>query len=146
MQLSHPMQASISITSRRRLSYHIMLFPVVIDRKALKCQISSGSKMRFNWTRKVEWRLHSKIFHAILHDLEVDGDDTSHLDSTAEGDLTVTLTEMQISNAEFGSFDMNGQIDLASTAEVLDIAVTTVLRTAWNGSCTFFSNFLLDLI
>lgn len=37
---------------------------------------------------------------------------------------------MQITDAEFRAFDMDRQVDFASAAEVLDIAIATMFRTA----------------
>ena len=41
---------------------------------------------------------------------------------------------MKISNAEFGTSDMNRQVNFATTTQVLDITVSSVFRSSWN--CT----------
>jgi len=85
--------------------------------------------MRLNWSWEVDWRFHSQIRHAILHDFEIDGDNTRHLDSSTEGDLTVTLREVQITDTEFRSLDVDWEEDFAATAQVLDIAISAMFRT-----------------
>jgi hypothetical protein len=43
---------------------------------------------------------------------------------------------MKISDAELGALDVDGEVDFAATAEVLDIAVSPVLGTSYqNVSC-----------
>lgn len=59
--------------------------------------------------------LKAQISHAILHHIELDGDDTSHFNSSTEGDLTITLGEMEIANTEFGAFDMDRKIHFATS-------------------------------
>lgn len=39
---------------------------------------------------------------------------------------------------------MDGEVDLGAARQVLDIAVSTMFRTAGNGSCAFLANFLLQ--
>jgi hypothetical protein len=51
---------------------------------------------------------------------------------------------MQVSNAELSSFDMYRQVNFATSREVLDVAVTAMLRAAWNCPCTLISNLLFD--
>ena len=86
--------------------------------------------MRFNWPWKIERRLHPQISHTIFHDLEVNGNDTSHLNGTTKGDFAVSLGEMKISDAELGTLDVDREIHFATTAQVLNIAVSAVLGTS----------------
>ena len=52
---------------------------------------------------------------------------------------------MQVSYTEFGTFDMNGEEYLASARQALDIAVSTMLGTAGDGSGALLSNLGLDV-
>lgn len=81
--------------------------------------------MRLDGSWKIQRRLHSKVTKSIFllksgqslkfsprtsdnaleiawqrtyHDLKVDGNNTGHLDGTAEGNLSISLREMQVSN------------------------------------------------
>lgn len=101
---------------------------MLINREPLESQIATRTVMRFNWPWKIDWRFHSQISHAILHDFEIDGDDTRHLDSSTEGDLTVTLREVQITDTEFCPLDVDWEEDFAASAQVLDVAVSTMFR------------------
>ena len=47
---------------------------------------------------------------------------------------------MQVTNTEFGSLNQHWQVDLGSSGEVLDIAVSTVLRSTWDSSCALLTN------
>lgn len=88
--------------------------------------------MRLNWTWKIKRRFHAEIGHAVLDDLEVDGDDTGHLNGTAEGDLTITLREMQVADGKSGTLDVDWKVDLGASGQVLDVAVTAVLWSTRN--------------
>ena len=85
-----------------------MLFPVLIDAEALKGQVSTRTIMRLNRSWQEKRRLHAQIGHSVLHNSKLDGDDAGHFDGSAERDFTVSLREMKISDAELGSFDMDG--------------------------------------
>ena len=41
---------------------------------------------------------------------------------------------------------MHRQIHLTSSREIFDVTVPTMLRTTWNGTCTFLPNFGLDIL
>lgn len=53
---------------------------------------------------------------------------------------------MKISNAEFGTFDMDRKVYFASSGQVLDVAIPAVFWSTRNGTGTFATNTLLDLI
>ena len=101
---------------------------MLINREPLESQVATRTVMRFNWSWEIDWRFHSQIRHSILHDFEIDGDNTRHLDSSTEGDLTVALREVQITDTEFRSLDVDWEEDLTATAQVLDVTVPTVFR------------------
>jgi hypothetical protein len=72
--------------------------------------------MRLNRTRKIEWRFHPQISHTILHDFEVDGDDTRHFNGATEGYFTISLGEVEISYGKFGPSYVDWEVDFATTA------------------------------
>lgn len=111
-------------------SIQVMLLPIMIDAESFKGQISTGSKLGFDWTWYENRRFHRHLGRAVLDHAEFNRDDTSHFDSATEGDLPVALREMQVSYREFGSLDVHGEVDFASTAEVFDITVSTIFRSA----------------
>jgi hypothetical protein len=53
---------------------------------------------------------------------------------------------MQVSDAELAALDMHRQIDLAASAQILDIAVTAMLWPARNGSSSFLADLLFDIV
>lgn len=53
---------------------------------------------------------------------------------------------MQISNGEFRPGNVDGKERLAATAQVLDIAVSSVLGTAGDCTCAFFADFSFYLV
>jgi hypothetical protein len=78
-----------------------------------------------DWTWDVDGRLsalHAELFLPTLDDIELDGDDAGNLDGAAEGDLAVTLREVQVTDRELGALHVDWQVDLAAPAQILDIA------------------------
>ena len=53
---------------------------------------------------------------------------------------------MQIANTELRTLYMDREIDLASSAEVLDVAVSAVFRSSWDGPSSFSADFGFDLV
>ena len=104
------------------------MFSMLINREPLESQVATRTVMRFNWSWEIDWRFHSQIRHTILHDFEIDGDDTGHLDSSTEGDLTVTLREVQITDTKFCPLDVDWEEDFAAAAQVLDVTISTMFR------------------
>lgn len=163
----------------------VMLLAVLIDREALLGRINCGRSERETElvTYKIDhaagtklWldragdknrrlaSLHAKLGLAILDDIELDGDDPSNFDGTAKRNLAITLREVKITDGKLGAFDVDGQIHLASSAEILDITwgggicklgtsqvnvdvltISAMLRTARNGACTFLAHLLFDV-
>lgn len=54
--------------------------------------------------------------------------------------------EMQISDRELCAFDVDGQVDLAATRQILDVAVPAMLRAARDRPGTFFPDLGLRLL
>ena len=102
---------------------------MLINREPLKSQVPSRTIMRLHRTRKINRRFHSQISHAILHDLEINRDDTRHFNSATERDFAISLREVQISDAEFGAGDVDWEVDFAAATEILDVAVSAVFGT-----------------
>ena len=57
---------------------------------------------------------------------------------------SVRTREMQVADAKLGARDMYRQVNLASSAQVLDIAISAMLRASWDGSGTLLANLGLD--
>lgn len=94
----------------------VVLLAMLVDREALEVDVAAWTELGFDGTRNVDGRLHVQLLHALLHDGELDGDYASlgtevsrliglllrlmtyHLDSSTKGDLSITLTEMQVSD------------------------------------------------
>lgn len=55
------------------------------------------------------------------------------------------LQEVQIADAEFRAGDMDGQVDFASPAQVLDVAVTAMLGSPGNRPRTLLADLRLDV-
>ena len=53
--------------------------------------------------------------------------EAAHLDRAAEGDLTVTLAEVQVAEGQIGTRDEDRVEDARTLGEVLDVLVATVL-------------------
>jgi hypothetical protein len=47
--------------------------------------------VRLNWSGKIDGGFHAQVGNAVLHDFEINGDDASHLNGTAEGDFAISL-------------------------------------------------------
>jgi len=76
--------------------------------------VSSWPKLRLNWTRDINGALEAQVGYSVLDDLEVDGDDAGHFDGAAEGNLAVTLGEVQVADAELGAVYVDWEVDFGS--------------------------------
>lgn len=123
-----------------------MLHALLINTKPLKSEIPTGSIMRLNRPRQEKRTLHIQILHTILHHAQLQRNHPRHLDSATERNLAITLREMQISNGEFRPGHVDGKECPAATAQVLDIAVASVLGTAGDCTCAFFADFFFYLV
>ena len=63
---------------------HVMLLSVLVYGEALKCKVSTRAIVWLNRPGKVDWGFHAQICHAVLHNFEINSDNTSHLNSTAK--------------------------------------------------------------
>lgn len=52
--------------------------------------------------------------------------------------------EVQVSDAEFGAFDVDGEVDFTTPREVLDVAVAAVFWATGDRPSAFFSDFFFD--
>src|SRR5699024_2850523 len=75
---------------------------------------------------------HSVGTHATLDEIEMQVDETAHLDRTAEGDFAVALREVEIADGKVRSGNENRVKDTGSSREVLDVLISTVLP-RWRG-------------
>ena len=123
----------------------IVLLALLVNAEALERQIPPGSIMRLYGSGQEQRALHSQVRHSVLHDGEFDRDDAGHFDGAAKGDFAVALGEVQVANAEFGAFDVHGEVDFAATAEVFNVAVSAVLGAAGDGSRAFFAHLGFDV-
>ena len=121
-----------------------MLLPILVHAEAFKCQVAAWPEMRLHGSRQENGRFHGQIGHSVLHYRELHSDDTCHFDGAAKGNLAVALREVEIADAEFGSRDVDGEVGFAASAEVLDVAVASVLGSAWHCPGAFSSDFGLD--
>jgi hypothetical protein len=85
-----------------------MLLPMLIDREALEVNVPARPKLRFDRARNVDGRLHVQLLHAAFHDAELERNASCHFDRAAEGDFSITLGEMQVSNTELRALDVHG--------------------------------------
>ena len=67
------------------------------------------------------------LLHAALDEVDAEVDVPAHLDGAAEGDLAVTLGEVQVAAGELGARNVHGIEDAAAPGEVLDVVVAAVL-------------------
>lgn len=73
------------------------------------------------------------LLHSTPDDRALELKESAHLDGAAEGDFAITLREVHVSHAEIGALNEDGEVDPATPAQVLDVAISSVLP-ARNGS------------
>src|SRR5699024_9758809 len=71
--------------------------------------------------------------HAALDQVDVQIHEPTHLDRTAEVDLTVALAEVQVADGEVRAVDIDRVEHPRTAGEVHDVHVSAVL-TRWNGA------------
>jgi hypothetical protein len=54
--------------------------------------------------------------------------------------------EVEVSDAEFGALHVDGEIDFATSREVLDVTVAAVFWSTGDRSGAFFSDLLFDCV
>lgn len=119
---------------------------MLINREPFKVDIPPRSKARLNRTRNVNGALEPHPLHPVLDHLEVDSNHTSHLDSAAEGNLAIALRKVQITHTELSSRHMDGQVNLGAPAQVLDIAVPSMLRPSGDRSRALLADLLRNFV
>ena len=101
--------------------------------------------MRFHGPGQEQRAFHPQVCHTVLHNVQLNSNNTGHFDGAAEGDFAVTLGEVEVADAEFGAFDVNGEVNFAAAAEVLNVAVPAMLGATGDGSCTFLTHLVFDI-
>jgi len=96
--------------------------------ESLEVDVASWPELRLHRSGDVDRTLQTQILHSVLDDRELDCDLASNLDRAAETDFAIALGEMQIPDGEFGSLNVDRQVDLATSRQILDVAVTSMLR------------------
>lgn len=92
-----------------------------------KVEHSAGTELRLDRAGQEDGgfaALHAELGLAVFDDIELNSDDAGDLDGATEGDLTVTLREMQVTDGELAALDVHGKVHLAASAQVLDVAWT----------------------
>jgi hypothetical protein len=138
-QIFNNPQTSLPIRNRR---IEIVLFPMLIHTKPLKVNVPSRAKLRLHRSRDVYGAFHVQLLDTTFHDCELERNDARHFNRTTEGDLAVALAEMQVAYRKLGTGNVHGQEDLGAAGEVLDIAVSTMLRATRDSSSTFLADLL----
>jgi len=62
-----------------------------------------------------------------------------HLNSPTEGNLSISLTEMKITDTEFGARNVDREIDFATSTQILDVTVAAVLGPAFRRRVSNFA-------
>ena len=138
-QILNRPQTSLPIRHRR---IQIMLLALLIHTEPFKCQVASRAIVRLYGSWEEEGRFHAEILHPVFHHGELHRNDTCHLDGAAEGDLAVTLAEMEVADTEFRTGNVHRQEGPRTAGQVLDVAVAAVLGPAWDCTSAFFSYLL----
>ena len=126
---------------------HVVLFAVLVDRKALEGEHAARAELRFDRAGEEDRGFaadHAELGLAVFHDVEFEGDDSRDLDGAAEGDLAVALAEVEVADGEFRAFDVDGEVDFAAAGQVLDVAVAAVFGSAGDCSGAFAADFLFN--
>ena len=114
---------------------------MLIDAEPFKVQGPPGTELRLHRSGYVHWRPEGQLVHPSGDHRKVYGDDSGHLYGAAKGNLAVPLGEVQITHGEPGALDVDRQVDFGTAGQVLDVAVSTVLRAAGDGSGPFAADF-----
>lgn len=106
-----------------------MLLAMLVDREALEVDVPAGAELGLHGPGDVDGRLEAQVRHAVFDHLEVDGDDARHFDGAAEADLPVSLGEVKIADGKLRPRHVDGQVNLAAAAQVLDTVFPLVKKT-----------------
>ena len=107
-----------------------MLLAQLIDRETLEVYVPASSKLRFHRTGDVDGGFKAEVRHSVLDDFEVDGNHTSHLDGATEADLSVSLGEVEIADGKLCPIHVDGKVDLAPAAQILDAVPSLLVSSA----------------
>lgn len=116
-------ETSLSVRDGR---VKVVLLAVLVDGESLESEVPAGAELGLDGTGEEDGGFHAHLGHAVFDDGELECDDAGHLDGTAEGDLAVSLGEVQVTDRELGSGNVDGEVDLGAAGEVFDVAVTAV--------------------
>jgi hypothetical protein len=75
-----------------------MLLAILIDGKALKCQISPRTKVGSHIAWSENRALDGSRLNAILDEIELDGNGSCYFNGAAEADFAIALAEMEIAD------------------------------------------------
>src|SRR5258707_672204 len=115
------------------MGVHIMLFAGLIDRDTFKDEILAIA--RLHWADLEDWIQDPILRTPAFYQFDTDVEIPRNLDGAAEGDLAVTLREMDAPHGKSAARHVNGKIYFGAAGEFLDIAVPAVLT--WRDrSCT----------
>lgn len=53
---------------------------------------------------------------------------------------------MQIADTELSALDVDGEVDLAASAQILNVTISSMLGASGDCACAFFSHFSLDIL
>lgn len=103
----------------------LLAVAVDVDRDTLKDDLLLVLGVDGGWGE--DGLLEAELLDTALDDRGLEGDDTGHLDGTAERELSVSLGVVEVSDREVGALNVDGEVAAGTAREVLDVDVTTVL-------------------
>src|SRR3712207_1214616 len=107
----------------------IVLAIVLVDRDALEDEVVGvlGLEEAYleNW--HVGGTGQTVLLHGALDQLDTEVYVSGHLYGPAEGDLAVTLREVQVPHRELGALDVHREVDPRADREIFDVDVTAML-------------------
>jgi hypothetical protein len=80
LEILNGVQAALAVCNG---CVHEMLLAILIDTESFKVDVSTWAELRLHWTRNKDWILADGC-HAAFDQTEAEGNDTGHLDGTAE--------------------------------------------------------------
>lgn len=75
-----------------------MLLAILVNGEALKRQIPARAEIRGHIAGPENGALDGSRLDAVLDEVELDGDGSCYFNRTAEADLSIALTEMEITD------------------------------------------------
>lgn len=129
----------------RNVDIQIVLLSVRVDGEAFERQHPAGTELRLDGTGEEDRALDPQRLHPLLQHVDLDRDNTRHLNRPTERDLAVSLREVQVSHRKSSSLHVHRQIRLTSPRQVLDIAIPAMLRSTRHSPRSLAPNLRLDL-